>query len=162
MISPETLRKYQIFASLSDESLKRLADMSELCDFKAGASIFEESGEFVGKAKLYTKSTLTTHLMIISKGEVHLTYEVGLDHPVIVGTVVAGELLGLSAVIPPYHLTTSAVAKSDVSAICLEAERLRALLDEDPVLGSQLYKGITQEIMNRLKDTRVELAATLA
>jgi CRP-like cAMP-binding protein len=162
MISPETLRKYSIFAGLPDKELKQLANISEMRSFKEGQGIFEESGEFVGEAKLYTMAGQATQLMVITEGQVHLTYEVGLDNPVIVGTVVEGELLALSALIPPYHLTTSAVAKTDVTAICLEAVRLRELLDEDPLLGYRIYKGVAQATMSRLKDTRVELAATLA
>jgi CRP-like cAMP-binding protein len=160
MISPELLRKYPYFAGISPECLKSVAVLSEERTFKAGDVLFEESGEFIGEAKLYKKGTEASHLIVITSGEVDLTYTLGVGEPVIIGSGVAGDLLSLSALIPPYHLTASAIAKKDGGGIFIEAKGLRDLLEDNPELGFHLYKGIARALMGRLKDTRVELAAS--
>ena len=162
MISPEELRKYPYFAGISPDCLKSVALLSEETSFKADEVLFVESGEFIGKAQLYEKETEAKHLLLLVSGEVDLATQLGSGEPVIIGSAVAGELLSLSALIPPYHLTATAVAKKDGKAINIEAEGLRELLDENPELGYHLYQGVASALMARLKDTRVELAATLA
>ncbi len=162
MISPETLRKYPEFAGLDPSSLNDIAQLSEERSFQAGEALFSESGNFIGEAKLYDKADRASYLMMITNGEVNLTYEVGLDEPVIIGTLVAGDLLAVSALIPPYFLTTSAEARTDGSAIYIQAEEMRALLDENHELGYHMYKGLAKAIMSRLKATRIELAGSLA
>lgn len=162
MISPETLRKYPYFAGISPDCLKALAVLSEEKKFKAQEVLFEESGEFIGESKLYEKAREASHLILVTAGEVDLAYQLGIGEPVVIGSVVAGELLGLSALIPPHHLTTTAVAKQDGSAIYMEAKGVRELLDENPELGYHLYKGVSKALMSRLQDTRVELAASRA
>jgi CRP-like cAMP-binding protein len=161
MISPETLRKYPYFAGVSPACLKSVAVLSEEKSFKAGDVLFEESGEFIGTSKLYEKESQATHLMLLVSGEVDLTNTLGSGDPVIIGNLVAGDLLSLSALIPPHHLTATALAKKDGEAIYIEAEGLRALLDENPELGFHIYRGISKALMNRLQTTRAELAACL-
>ncbi len=162
MISPEQLRKYPYFAGISPDCLKSVAVLSEERKFDAGDVLFEESGEFIGESKLYEKGREASHLILVTSGEVNLSYALGIGDPVIIGSVVAGDLLGLSALIPPYQLTTTARAKDDGSAIHIEAKALRDLIDDNPELGFHLYKGVSKALMSRLQDTRVELAATRA
>jgi CRP-like cAMP-binding protein len=160
MISPEALRKYPYFAGISPDCLKSVALLSEEKSFTAEQVLFEESGEFIGEAKLYEKETEAKHLILLVSGEVDLTNQLGSGDPVVIGSAVAGDLLSLSALVPPYHLTATAVAKKDGKAIFIEAESLRELLNENPELGYHLYQGVARALMARLKDTRVELAAT--
>ncbi|MGD8620866.1 MAG: cyclic nucleotide-binding domain-containing protein [Anaerolineales bacterium] len=159
MISPESLRKYPYFAGISSDCLKSVALLSEEQSFKAGDVLFEESGEFIGEAKLYEKGAEAEYLILLVSGEVDLTNKLGSGDPVVIGSVVGGDLLSLSALIPPYHLTATAVAKKDGKAIQIKAEELRALLNANPELGYHLYQGVASALMDRLKDTRVELAA---
>ncbi len=162
MISPETLKKYPLFAGISPDCLKAVAELCDERSFKAGDKLFLESGEFVGKSKLYEKGEEATHLMLLVAGEVDVGFSLGVGDPLVIGTVVPGELLSLSALIPPYHLTAEATAKDDGKAIYIKAKELRELLDENPELGFRLYQGVAKALMNRLKDTRVELAACQA
>lgn len=162
MISAETLRKYPYFAGVSPDCLKAVAELCERKSFKAEEILFKESGEFIGEARLYEKGEQATHLILLTEGEVNIAYRLGIGEPVVIGTVVAGELLSLSALIPPYHLTAEGIAKTDGEAIYFKAKELRDLLEENPELGFKLYQGVAKALMNRLKDTRVELAASQA
>lgn len=159
MISPESLRKYPHFAGVSSDCLKSVAVLSEERSYQAGDVLFEESGEFIGESKVYEKAREATHLILLVSGEVDLTYKLGTGETVVVGNLVGGDLVSISALIPPYHLTATGIAKQDGSAIYIEAEGLRCLLDENPELGYHLYQGIATALLHRLHTTRVELAA---
>jgi CRP-like cAMP-binding protein len=160
MIPVETLKKYPYFAGISPDCLKAVAELCEQRSFKQGETLFEESGEFIGEAKLYEKGREATHLILLESGEVDIAYRLGVGEPVVIGTVVAGELLSLSALIPPYHLTAEGIAKTDGKGIFFEAKALRELLEANPELGFRLYQGVAKALMTRLKETRVELAAS--
>ena len=158
MISPEILRRFPHFAGIADECLGEVARLSEERDFKEGDVLFKESGAFVATARIYEKGEEATHLMLLTKGQVDITLTLGSGETAIVGSLAAGDLMALSALIPPYHLTASGIAKSDGAYIQIKAPELRKLCDENPGLGYKLMQGVTAGLMSRLQDTRVELA----
>jgi CRP-like cAMP-binding protein len=162
MISAEILKKYPYFAGISPDCLKAVSALCDERSFKKGDSLFTESGEFIGEAKLYEKGEQASHLLLLTSGEVDIAYRLGVGEPLVIGTVVAGELLSLSALIPPYQLTAEGIAKTDGKAIFIEAKALRELLEANPELGFRLYQGVSKALMSRLQDTRVELAGSQA
>jgi CRP-like cAMP-binding protein len=162
MISPERLRRYPYFAGVSDACLKEVAMISDEQSFKAGDEIFQESGDFLATDRIYQKARTADHLMIITDGAVDITYTLGEGQKVVVGNLVAGDLMAVSALIPPYQLTASAVAKQDGNLIAIEAESLRKLCEENPDLGHKVMQGVSKGLMSRLQTTRVELAGISA
>ena len=120
--------------------------------------LFKESGAFIATARIYEKGEEATHLMVLTKGQVDITLTLGSGETAIVGSLAAGDLMALSALIPPYHLTASGIAKSDGACIRIKAPELRKLCDENPGLGYKLMQGVTTGLMSRLQATRVELA----
>jgi CRP-like cAMP-binding protein len=158
MISPEVLRRYPHFAGIADACLGEVAKLSEEVEFKAGDRIFEESGSFLATARIYEKGEEATHLMLLTEGKVDIGLTLGTGETVVVGTLVEGDLMALSALIPPYHLSATGIAKGDGKMIQIKAEPLRDLLDDNPELGYRLMQGVAKGIMTRLQDTRVELA----
>ena len=158
MISPELLRRYPIFAGVSEPCLKEVASISDEKAFKAGEEIFEESGAFKATSRIYEKGKEATHLMILVEGEVDITFTLAESKKVIVGSLVDGDLMAISALIPPYHLTASGVAKSNGKLIQIKAKELRQICDENPELGYRLMQSVAKSLSNRLQDTRVELA----
>jgi CRP/FNR family cyclic AMP-dependent transcriptional regulator len=158
MISPELLRRYPTFAGVSESCLKSVAEISEERSFKDGEKIFEESGELKASAHLYEKGDEASHLMILTKGQVDIAFELTKDRKIVVGTLAAGDLMAISALVPPYRLMASGIAKEDGSLIQIEAPELRELLEENPELGYRLLKGVSQALLSRLNQTRIELA----
>jgi len=158
MISPETLRRYPYFAGVDDSCLKAVAAISEERSFNAGEKVFEESGELKASAHIYEKGPEASHLMILTRGQVDIAFELTNDRKVIVGTLAPGELMSISALVPPYHLTASGIAKEDGSLIQIKAPELRELLEENPELGYRLMSGVSQALLSRLNQTRIELA----
>ena len=158
MISAETLKRYPHFAGVCDSCLKDVAKVSEEATFKAGDLIFDESGSFIAASRIYEKGKEATHLMVLTEGKVDVALTLGSGEKTIVGTLVAGDLMALSALIPPYQLSATGIGKEDGKYIKIEAEALRKLCDEDPELGYHLMQGVAKGLMTRLQDTRVELA----
>jgi CRP-like cAMP-binding protein len=158
MISPEILRRYPHFAGVEDACLGEVAKISEVREFNDGETIFAESRAFLATARIYEKGEQATHLMILTEGKVDIALTLGTGEKAVVGTLVEGDLMALSALIPPYHLSATGVAKEDGKLIQIKAEPLRQLCDENPDLGYRLMQGVAKGIMTRLQDTRVELA----
>lgn len=158
MISPETLRRYTHFAGLSEECLKEVALISEQRSFNSGDRIFEESSGLKASARIYEKGEEATHLMVLASGEVDIVYSLAEGDEVVVGTLVGGDLMAISALIPPHQLTASGIAKEEGTLIAISASELRALCEDDPVLGYRLMAAAATAIKQRLTDTRVQLA----
>jgi len=158
MISPELLRRYTHFAGIAEDCLKSVAAISKERSFNAGEKIFEESGELKASAHIYEKGDEASHLMILTEGQVDIAFELTGDRKVIVGALAAGDIMALSALVPPYHLTASGIAKTDGKLIQISAPELRQLCDENPELGYRLLSGISQALLARLNQTRIELA----
>ncbi|NIM92706.1 MAG: cyclic nucleotide-binding domain-containing protein [Anaerolineales bacterium] len=158
MISPEVLRRYPHFAGIDEGCLGGVASMSEEREFKNGETIFEESGAYLATARIYEKGEKATHLMLLTDGKVDVALTLGTGEKAIVGTLVEGDLMALSALIPPYQLSATGIAKEDGKLIQIEAEPLRDLCEDNPSLGYRLMQGVAKGLMTRLQDTRVELA----
>lgn len=158
MISPEELRRYPYFTSPCDDCLKEVAKICEEKTFKAGDTLFEESAGLIATSKIYEKGNEATHLMLLTKGTVDVALTLGSGEKAIVGTLVAGDLMAISALIPPYQLTAAGLAKTDGEYIQIEAAPLRRICDENPDLGYSLMQGVSKGLMSRLQSTRVELA----
>jgi CRP-like cAMP-binding protein len=155
MISPELLRRFPFFGFLDETQLKAVAMLAEEVDVAEGTNIFE--GEQPA-AKLY----------VMVEGSIDLNYKV-VDHedPRIVkeffiSELNPGDIFGLSAVIEPFMHTTTAKVHAPSKVIKIEASGLRALSELDPRLQAGLMKATAKAAMDRLNDTRVQLAAARA
>ena len=65
-----------------------------------------------------------------------------------------GDLVVWSAVVEPYVNTAYGVARTDCSAVAIDAERLRQLLREDLDLANSLMTQIVGIIAHRLNGAR--------
>ncbi len=145
MISPEALRRYACLASVQDETLKALAMISQEQTFTRGSVLFREREP-------------ADYLFIIAEGEVEISYAVGDEHRS-VDTLVAGELMLWSALVPPHQTHSTAVARETTRVIAINAPKLRVLCEQDHVLGFRLMSGVAEAVSHRLHGARLQLAA---
>ena len=145
MISPETLRRYPYFADASDASLKQLAMAGHDLTVHAGATIFNEDDP----ADLF---------YIILHGEVEIIYSLPDGRNRTVDTLVDGDLLVWSALIPPHRTTGSGIATKETHLVALEAVRVRAVCEQDPQLGHRLMTEVVKLLSSRLDGVQVQLA----
>jgi CRP/FNR family transcriptional regulator len=146
MISVEELRYYPHFSGISNHDLKAVAMISSEMNYKKGDRLFLEGNT-------------ATHLMFLKSGEVNIVYRLGDGRDVVADTLVAGDTVAWSAVLPPHRLTASGVGNKDGTLILIEAEGLRNLCDQNFEFGYLLMKEIARTLRSRLSAMRVQVAA---
>ena len=154
MISPELLKRYPLFGSLSDEQLQSIASIGEEHVWQAGEMIFD-----IGET--------AENLYLLIEGSIDLFYHVEdekdpeLKKNFPVGEINPGEPFSISALFEPYVLTASAVASRPSRGIRMDAKRLIQLCSYDLELGMVLQRELIKAIFERLTYARVQLAAPL-
>ncbi len=152
MISPELLRRYPVFGAFNEKQLQAIAMIAEQDSAPAGTVLFEECQP-------------ATHLYFLLDGNVELYYKAEEQyHPTtrkefLVGEIDPGELFGLSALLEPYVLSTTARTTKDSTFIRIDGPALRDLMESDPLMGYLAMKQFAKAMMERLVYTRVQLAA---
>jgi CRP-like cAMP-binding protein len=145
MISPELLRRYPYFADVSEESLRKVAMISEEENVPAGTVIFHEGDK-------------AENLYILSEGEVDIDYTLGSGELRTVDTLVAGELIMWSALVEPYKSTAVGTVRKDSKVIAIDGAKLRELSESDHDLGYRMLICLTKLLAARLEGARVQLA----
>ena len=152
MISPELLRRYELFGTLTDEQLQSLASIAEEMEWEAGEIIFEIDAT---ADSLYLLMEGSVDLFYRSEDE--LNPELRKEFPV--GEINPGEPFAISALFEPYVLTASGVASRPSKGIRLDAQRLIQLCSFDLELGLVLQRELIKAVFERLSFARVQLAA---
>ncbi len=153
MISPELLRRFPFFGFLDETQLKAVAMLSEVLEVEKGTHLFETD-----------QSAEALYVMV--EGSIDLNYKVfDRDDPKIVkeffiGELNPGDIFGLSAIVEPFVHTMTAKVLASSKVIKIEARGLRALSELDVKLQAGLMTATAKAAMDRLHDTRVQLAAT--
>jgi CRP-like cAMP-binding protein len=151
MVTPELLHLYPFFGFLSPAQLKTLAKIAREEAFESGSIIFRENEH-------------ADWLYILVKGSVDLFFTIEVEyHPelhkeLLFGVINPGELFGISALIEPYILTSSARAAKPSQIIEIEASGLLALCNEDEELAYGLIRQVAKTSIERLNATRLQLA----
>lgn len=145
MISPETLRRFSCFSPVEEGSLRAVAMIANEECIPAGTRIFGEGDP-------------ADTLSIILDGEVDIQYTLASGELRSVDLLLAGEIVGWSALVEPYKMTGIATACRDTRLIKVEARRLRELCEQDPLLGYRLMSQVAKLLADRLEAARVQLA----
>jgi CRP/FNR family transcriptional regulator, cyclic AMP receptor protein len=152
MVSPEILRRYPFFASLSDDQLKAIAMIADEKSYPKDTVLIKEN-------------TSASKLVLLLEGDVDLVYSGGGEGAIVnalVGSIAPGEVYGVSTLIEPYKFISSARATVPVKVIEVDGAALRTHIESDPRLGYVLMRNVAVAVLERLKYTQVELAAARA
>lgn len=155
MISPELLRHYPFFGLLNEAQLVKVAMIAEEESFESGAVIFRE-GE--------TSNTL----YFLLEGNVDLYYtfaemqHAGIEKGIPVGEINPGEPFGISALVEPYVLTSTASVHRSARVIKIDALSLRKVFEKDRKLAYLFTYQAAKAAIVRLQASRVQLAAAWA
>ena len=141
MVSPETLRRFPLFAHQSEYMLKEIAMISEEIELEPDKWLFHEKEE-ASKLCLVLEGgiALTMYLYLNGRGQ-----NISTTTP-----LRQGEVLGWSAVVKPYIYTLGAQAVEKSRVISIDAAPLRTLLDDNPGHGYHFIKNISEIIAERL------------
>ena len=118
--------------------------------------------------EIFQESNPAESLYLLEEGSIDLYFTV-IDnfHPELrkefsIGEINPGEPFGISALIEPYALTATARVSSPSRVIRINAVSLRATMDTDQSLAYALMQKIAKAAIDRLNDTRIQLAAARA
>ena len=99
----------------------------------------------------------TDYLAIVLEGRIGLRVRVPERGPITILTVEPGDVVGWSAVVPPYRATSTAVALAATELTLFEGPQLREALTSDAELAAELYPVILNAVSRRLEGTRLQL-----
>ena len=155
MISPELLRRYPFFRSLTEVELRSIAMIAE-----------EETIE--GGVTLFRKGEAADALYFLQDGRVELYYPVSgaksldVENGILVADINIGEPFSISSLIEPHILSSTAFIARASRIIKIDAQELRKMFEKDRHMAYLLTYQATRAAIERLYATRVQLAAAWA
>ena len=132
------------FDRLTAAQRATVASTAQQVRIEAGTPIFQEAQNAAG-------------CWLIHAGQVELSTHVPGRGPVVVQTLGAGDVLGLSWLVPPHRWHFTATAVEPTTATKLDTDHLRRLAADDPALGYPLVLALFEELLTRLQSTRARL-----
>ncbi len=151
MISPELLRHYPFFGSLNSHQLNEVAMIADEEIYESGEVIFHE-GETADAVYFLLEGSIDLYYAIADTK--YATLEKGIP----VGEINPGEPFGISGLIEPHLLTSTARSSGTSRAIHIDAVALRALLEKDRKMAYLFINQAAKAAIERLKMTRIQLA----
>ena len=94
---------------------------------------------------------------IVASGRVALRLLVPERGTVTILTVEPGDIVGWSAIVPPYRATSTAVAVEPSRILTIDAITLRRSLRDDPALAATVYPRVLEAVARRMGATRHQL-----
>jgi CRP-like cAMP-binding protein len=133
-----TTRTVSALDRLSPQVHARLAELTRPVDYAGGALILREGVD-------------TPFLGAILEGRVALRLRVPeLGDRLTIVTIEPGELLGWSAVVPPYRATVDAIATEPTRLLAVDAAALRERMATDRELAAELLPLVLESVSDRL------------
>jgi CRP-like cAMP-binding protein len=135
------LRGLSLFRGLTEDQLKKVADLcSELSVFP-GQTFFRE-GE-PGKT-----------IFVLPQGEVEILYTAGGEAMMGREWVSVGEVLGVRAMLPPYRYLTTVRSMTEGSLLAIDAIKLGELFQQDGQLAKSLIARLMSATLSRIATLR--------
>ena len=138
------IREHPFFAGLEDGFCTLVCGCAKNVRFEAGQYLFHE-GEPADEFYLIRHGRVALELTAPGRGAVSFQ------------TLGAGEVVGVSWLIPPYRWTYDARALTLVRAISLDAACLRQKCEDDHDLGYAMMKRFMPVLIERLQATRLQI-----
>lgn len=162
MISPEKLRRYELFAGFNHDQLTRLAMAGHELHVPTGHTFFCE-GERLRSLYFVEEGEVGVTLGIPDQKieqdpRDHILGNLMLEN-VTVSTVGPGELFGWSALIPPHETTASTWAITDCSTFTLDCDELNGVFLDDCTFGYLMMQKVAAVMRHRLRDMHVRCLA---
>ena len=155
MVSPEILRRYPFFGTLSDAQIKSMAMVGEELTFEKDTVICEEGQP----AKAF---------FLLLEGGVSLFYKSEEEfYPksrkdFLVGEINPGEVFAISVLVEPFKYTATVKTEHKSRVVKFDSAEINRLIEKDPRLYCTLMREIAKAAMERLAFARIQLAAAWA
>jgi len=144
MTKIEVLKRCPYVRELDEEQLKKLADL--------GYSQVFEVGECLAR-----QGRTGEKIFIIEDGLVGIYLELGPMTHRQLQAVSNFEVVGWSALIPPYRSFFTAKAIETTKVLAFDGKELLHLCDENPTIGNKVHRGLASLIAERLRHAYIQL-----
>lgn len=146
MTAKQALKECEVFSTLTDAELDRIASSVIEKEYDAGTTIAEEGDEAV-------------ELLVLQEGKVAIqivmpSEESETGRRITVDIVTKDEIVGWSALVEPYTYSFTAVCLQKVKALSISSTKLRMLVQDNSKIGYEVQKGLIKVIASRLEETR--------
>jgi CRP-like cAMP-binding protein len=138
------LAAHPFLSGMLEGQVTRLARVATTVDVPPGHRFFEEGGH-------------ARRFWLIRDGHVALDLSVPGQPPLIVETLGAGDLMGVSWLSPPHEWQYGAKALEPTSTFQLDGAAVIALCDSDPALGYQFFVRLMSVATRRLHASRIRM-----
>lgn len=149
----DILKKAQVFSDLHDQELDGIAELCREEVYEPGDVIFQEG-------------TPGIDLYIVEEGKVGLEAKLQFgpysERQANIDVIIPGEAFGLSAVVEPSILTSSARCIEKTRVLAINGKALSKILDEDPHMGLKVMKRLADITRSRFMHSRETLARILS
>lgn len=138
------IEEHPFFAGLDEGFCELVAGCARNVRFDAGQYLFREGGP-------------ADQLYLLRHGRVALEIAAPGRDTVTIQTLTAGEIVGVSWLIPPYRWSYDARAIELTRAIAMDATCLRRKCEQDHDLGYEVVKRFVPILIERLQGTRMQM-----
>jgi CRP-like cAMP-binding protein len=138
------LPDHPFFAKLDTKALAIVAGCAKNVSFAPGEFLFREGQS-------------ADQFYVVRRGRVALQLHSPAAGTMVVDTADAGDVVGWSWLVPPYRWLFDARAVEPTGAVAFDGRCLREKCEEDPQLGYELMKLVSQVMFSRLTAARVRL-----
>lgn len=140
----EHLAQHRFFGDFPPSFAKLIGGCAKNARFRAGDYLAHEGDR-------------ADTFFVLTAGEVALEIAVPGKSPVVVATLGAQEVVGVSWLVAPYCWLFDARAIEDTRAICIDAKCLRGKCDADHHLGYEMMRRFLPVLTERLHATRMQI-----
>ena len=140
----EYLPEHPFFAGMDPKSFAIVAGCAKNVSFAAGEFLFRTGHP-------------ANEFYVVRRGRVALQVHSPNNGTMVVDTADAGDVVGWSWLVPPYTWLFDARAVEPTGAVAFDGQCLRDKCEQDPRLGYELMKLVSQVMFSRLVAARVRL-----
>jgi signal transduction histidine kinase len=150
----ETLKRFAFLDGLPSEAMEEIAKIAQEGKYQEGSLLFSEGSN-------------AEDFFLIVDGKVSLEKLVqlgrtGTPRRATIGVIGPWQPVGWSALVSPYHYTSSGVCIEETTVLILSGERLRTIMRGMPEVGCELISRVAAIIRERLKNSTATLTYFLS
>ena len=134
--------EYPLFSELNAEQMSAVRELCREECFYPGYTLFEEGEP-------------ATKMYVLVDGEIEVFFAIGEAELVMVDRLGPGDILGCSALVPPYVYTATARPKIRIEVLELDVAALREVFEDDPRLAVSIQQQVIQCLLSRIVDLRL-------
>jgi CRP-like cAMP-binding protein len=142
MVSPEWLKKTELFDTLEESQLNALLSNSSVKSYSQGETIFQQGEE-------------AKQLYILIQGEVDLTVKTQEKIALMTSKIEKeGAVFGTPSLMEPFRYNVTAKCLKPTKVLAIEAHHIRKKIEENPRMGGEIMRKLASIYFNRLNELR--------